>query len=47
MHFCADGCWQLIDSQKKRHGLGRFELGGEMYEGEWDQGNMKGKGVYN
>lgn len=43
----TEGEWQLFeDGGKKRHGLGRFTNGGELYEGEWKEGSISGKGKY-
>ena len=45
--FCSDGEWQIFPVLgKQRHGFGRFTNGGEIYEGEWFEGQISGKGRY-
>lgn len=41
-----DGEYITIENNKLRHGVGRFQNGPEMYDGEWANDVMCGKGIY-
>lgn len=40
------GEWQVFEGKQHRHGQGRLELCGEVYEGAWEKDQMTGKGKY-